>query len=100
MLEKALSRRGYALMFGLFLILFGYVIWHRVHDSGIVRWADGIQAEYFEDGTRYYPKRSVLMLFVPIFAFCTAMGFMHDAIFRLGKYAPKPKKKPRPENDW
>ena len=86
MLENMLSPRGFKIYFAVFLAMFGYVMWHRIADTGIVAWIDQFQSEHIFGGT-YYPKMSVLILCFPIVLVCFVVGFLHDFAFGLGVFS-------------
>jgi hypothetical protein len=86
MLEKMLSSRGFKLYFGVFLVMFCFVMWNRFTSTGIVAWLDRIQASQLFSGD-YYPKLSVLILVIPIVFICFGVGLLHDFAFGLGIFS-------------
>jgi hypothetical protein len=86
MIERLLSPRGLKIYFGALLVMFGYVIWLRIRNDGVIIWLDYLQAQYLLSG-RYYPKVSLMILVIPVVAISTVIGFSHDFFSGQGIFA-------------
>jgi len=83
MLERILSLRGFKIYFAIFVVIFGYIIWLRLTDGGIVALIDYLQAVYVFSGY-YYPELTVLLLCIPIIVAGFGVGILHDYVFHQG----------------